>query len=453
MTAAADSGRSRAWQRLLTGSAEARNVGWLGIERGVQIIVAFAVGPLVARHLGPDNYGLLAYAIAVVLLLTPFLAVGESLVIRDLAGEVAPAGVVLAAAAVLSAIATVIAVGFILGLGYLAPSTAPAGADRVVAIVLVGTTLKPVGVIDWWLQARLDARRAILARNSALILGACGRAIAVFAGATLLTFAWLVSAEAALASLLLVLAYRVAGGSVRSWHVEPRYLRTLGRQALPLLLAGLSVILYMRIDQVMLGALSETRQNALYAVAVNLSEVTWFLPVAAMTALTPTMSRLWLLSPETAMTQLRRVFTGSALAAYVVMLVSAALGPWVIPLLYGRQFRDVVPVFLLLTLTNVFVYLGVMQTIWTVNEQRQGLALLRTGIAAIMNIGLNFALLPRYGALGAAVTTVVSYAVGGVAGNALSSKSRVVWRYQLEAMRLKNVRTLVRDLPELGHTA
>jgi PST family polysaccharide transporter len=434
------------------GSAEARNTGWLGLERVVQFLVAFAIGPVVARHLGPANYGLLAYAIAVTYLLTPLLTVGESLVIRDLAGEAAPAGVVLGAAAVLSAVTTGFAAALILGLGDVASSVVPAGGERVVVIVLLGAALKPVGVIDWWLQARLEARRAIFARTLALLLGACARIGAVLAGAALLTFAWLISAEAALATVFLVCAYRMAGGSLRSWRVDPAYMRSLGRQALPMVVAGLSVVLYMRIDQVMLGALSQSRQNALYAVAVNLTEVTWFLPVAVMTSLTPAMTRLWAADRERAAAQMERVYVGAAIGAYAVMVISALAGPWVITLLYGRQYNDVVPVFLLLTLTNVFVYLGVLQTIWTVNERRQGLALLRTGVAAILNIGLNFVLLPRYGARGAAVTTVVAYAVGGVAGNALSPRSWEVWRSQLGAMRLKGARAVFQGRPRLEGT-
>ena len=68
---------------------------------------------------------------------------------------------------------------------------------------------------------------------------------------------------------------------------------------------------------------------------------------------------------------------------------------------------------------NIPVALGVMQSIWILNERKNTLSLTKTVIGAVTNIGMNLVLIPKYGAFGAALATVVSQSVSAVFSNLL----------------------------------
>ena len=61
------------------------NTGWLFLERALRMVVGVAIGVWVARHLGPDQFGLLSYAAALTVLFSPLASVGvDRVLLRDL---------------------------------------------------------------------------------------------------------------------------------------------------------------------------------------------------------------------------------------------------------------------------------------------------------------------------------------------------------------------------------
>jgi PST family polysaccharide transporter len=85
-------------------------------------------------------------------------------------------------------------------------------------------------------------------------------------------------------------------------------------------------------------------------------------------------------------------------------------------------------------LSLLAVSLGVGQSLLTINERTYGPAIVRTLVGATVNISLNFVLLPRYGAVGAAAATVVSYVLAAVLLNGLTPTTRHVLRWQLGSL-------------------
>lgn len=439
------SATARPWIHLLRSSAEGRNLGWLAGERVGQLLVGLVVGALVARHLGAADYGKLAFAIAFATLLSPFATAADGLTVRDLETSVAPPNVVMGSAAALSGGASIAGALVMVVITFAFPSTVPDGTRTLVLIVFASLGVQPLAVVDYWFQSRLDARRATIARNIAFAAGMAARVIAISLNAGVTTFAIVYAAQTVVAVALMVFAYRRIGEKVGAWRVHRPHLRVMTRQAVPLVLAGLSVILYMRIDQIMLGSISGPSETGLYSVAVLLSEVSWFLPVAVLTTLTPSMTRLWNRDPAAYIARLQLLFTGATATAYAVVVVSVGVGVWFIPLVYGREFRDAVPVFVILMLSTPFVFLGVMQSLWTINSGQQGAALLRTGLAAVINVAANVILLPPLGARGAAITTVTAQAVAALFANAILPSTRPVMTMQVRALRLHGVAHLLRD--------
>ncbi len=227
------------------------NFLWLVADKCLRIVAGVAVGMLVTRYLGPESFGLLAYATSVVVLLLPMAELGIEAVMRrklitapeDTAQLLGTAWRLRLAAGISlnAALATWLAVF-------------PSGVDETRLILITGLTLlQPAGsTAESWLQANLLARRATIASWLALAAGAVARLHLVSIGAGLVSFAWVAVGEGALNCLLVWTVARKAGLPKLPSGAGLVPWRELMAESWPLLLAGLTVSLYMRIDLVML---------------------------------------------------------------------------------------------------------------------------------------------------------------------------------------------------------
>ena len=123
-----------------------------------------------------------------------------------------------------------------------------------------------------------------------------------------------------------------------------------------------------------------------------------------------------------------------AAAICAAALVIAA--PWVVPVLYGPAYAAGTGTLQLLACGLPFAFVGVAASPWYLNAGLTRVAMQRHLLGAALNLGLNWVLIPRWGALGAAAATVVAYAVAHVFANALHPCSRPLLRLQLRALLL-----------------
>ena len=102
--------------------------------------------------------------------------------------------------------------------------------------------------------------------------------------------------------------------------------------------------------------------------------------------------------------------------------------------MFGHRYDAAAPVLAVHIWASLFVAWGVAQEPWNIAEGLLRLTLIRTVIGAAVNIGLNLALIPRYGSLGAAWATLIAYAFAAVLGNLLSPKTRRIFVLQVKSL-------------------
>ena len=82
------------------------------------------------------------------------------------------------------------------------------------------------------------------------------------------------------------------------------------------------------------------------------------------------------------------------------------------------------------------MFLGVAGGQWFVAENRQILSFQRTLLGAVVNVILNFILIPKYGPIGAAVATVIAYAIAAFLSDLLQKETRQMFTMKMSAMNL-----------------
>jgi len=102
---------------------------------------------------------------------------------------------------------------------------------------------------------------------------------------------------------------------------------------------------------------------------------------------------------------------------------------------YGKAFLSSGSALRILIWAEVFVFMGVVNNSILVSANKQKFDPVFTGSSAAVNIILNLLLIPRYSLVGAAIASLISYAVGPVAGYFIPSTaaySRSMIRYSLK---------------------
>jgi PST family polysaccharide transporter len=305
-----------------------------------------------------------------------------------------------------------------------------------VAIIAAGTIFQSLDIIDFWFQARVESRYSVYARSSAFLLVSAVKVLLILNNAPLIAFAWAGVLELFLGAAGLVLAFRINGQHLFDWTLSPMHIRQTLKECWPLALSGLAVLLYMKIDQVMLWQMLDNKAAGVYSAAVRISEVWYFIPVSIVASVTPSLIEAKRINAAVYNYRLANLFRlMSAIALAIAVPMTFASG-FVARALYGYQYEGVAPILAIHIWAALFVFLGVAQGPWSINENLTSLALLRTVIGAVANVVLNFLLIPKYGPIGAAIATTVSYALSAVLLNAFSRRTREVFKLQLKSMLL-----------------
>jgi PST family polysaccharide transporter len=251
--------------------------------------------------------------------------------------------------------------------------------------------------------------RPVYGRIGALLFTSALRIGAILSGFGVLAFAILQTLEDWLGAIFNWLFFK----SDRKVELRPQreYANVLLHECWPYLLGGLAVSAYTRVDQVMLGMMLDKRSVGVFSAAVSLTEALYFLPSAIRMVVLPLLTKLRLGDRS----RYERVFAiylnVSLFYSLLVALLMQFVAPFVIPLLFGHQFVESIRILQIHVLGFCFVASGTAQSAWYVNIHRGDILLKRTVAGLACNIGLNLFLIPRYGPVGAAWSTVVSFFV------------------------------------------
>jgi hypothetical protein len=162
-------------------------------------------------------------------------------------------------------------------------------------------------------------------------------------------------------------------------------------------------MVYMRIDQIMLREMVGDRELGIYSAALPFSQAWHFIPVTICASLLPTLSRNHADNRALFFLRLQRLFILVAWLAIALVVGLALASNWLVTTLLGATYEETARVLSLHIVTNIFIFLGVAQGQWILNERRSQVSLIKTVIGAITNVVANLILIPLYGAVGGAL--------------------------------------------------
>lgn len=387
-------------------SKVAKNAGWLIAGRIIQMGLSFFVGLLTARYLGPSNYGLISYAGTYTTFFASLCTLGiNSIIVKNFIDYPEDEGTILCTAIILRAISSVASLIAILGISFVADKGEPV-TQIVVLLCAIGMVFQVFDTFNYWFQAKLQSKYSAIATLVAYVAVSAYRIILLALRKDVQWFALASSIDYMVLACFLSIAYKKNNGPQFSFSLEKA--KRLLRESYNFILSGLMVSIYGSTDRFMLKQMVNEESVGYYATAVGLCNMWVFILSAIIDSVTPPIMQAYGADTELYKKRNRQLY---AIVFYVSVMVSICFvlfSKVVIRILYGEAYIGAAMPLRIITWYTAFSYLGVARNAWIVCEHKQShLKYLYLG-AAITNVAVNAVLIPRWGASGAAMASLLT---------------------------------------------
>jgi O-antigen/teichoic acid export membrane protein len=386
-----------------------KNSGWLLFDRLVRLLLGVLVSAWVARYLGPESYGKLAYVFAFLAFFQVLVSLGlDGIVVREISRDQTQADVLLGTTLILRIIMGVLAwgVGSLLVWQFGGLESA-----MLFAFCAAGLAFQAADTIDLWFQSRSRSVRTVVSKLCAYGISNAAKVLCILNEAPLAYFAIIISLEVVVAGIALYISYK--GDSLRRpWRFNAGRVVPMLKESWPVLLSGLAIIASLKGDQLMVEHFMGVEALGIYYSAVTLTSLCYFVPVLLNISAAPFMHRL--ASNDTARFDnlMRQYFSAVLVVALVIFFLLYALAKPLVMLLYGTEYLGAVEVVKVHALAIVFIFMGSAQNNWLIAKRQANQMFYRSLITITLGVLLNLLLIPRFGLVGGALSFVIASAMG-----------------------------------------
>ena len=387
------------------------NTSWLMGERVIRIVVSLFVGIYVIRFLGPERFGILSYVLSFVLLFSPLLHLGHrEIIVLDLVKSPEKRDLILGSAILLRLGGSVLLLGGVsVGIQFVENDQQTL---LMIVIISVGIMFQSWELVDYYFQSQVQSKYTVWAQTIQLIVVSLCKLSLIFWQASLFWFVIVFSIEYVILAILYLIMYiwRVGWFPIRRCNLK--YTQKLLKNSLPLLFSTMAIMIYMKIDQIMLKELVGAASVGIYSAAVKLCEVWYQFPVLIAGSYYPVIIAAKASNSELYYSYLQKLYSFLIWGAIAIAIPTTIFSDWIIHNLYGNEFAKSVVILQIYAWASVFVFMGVANHKWLLIENCQKYILLTTLLGMVINIVCNMILIPLYGASGAAVASLISYGIG-----------------------------------------
>ena len=392
--------------RLSTVQKVAKNTGIIIVGNVIFRIISLFVIIYLARYLGTAGFGKYNFVFAYLAFFGIITDLGlQTILVREMSRDplIAPKliGNAYIIRLILSVFAVVLSVVVITLMSYPTDTTTYV---YIASLIVLFTSFSDFYVTIF--QANFKMKYSIIAKlcfkalSAVLILGI------VFSQGTLMqVFIALVFSEV----VKTLISYLFSRKIVRPrFKIDFELWKYLFKESLPIAFASVILIIYYRIDVVMLSMMQGDTSVGIYSAAYKLSEPFSLIPAAFMMSLFPIMSASFKTSKE----GLIKSYKLAIRYIFIIMLPIAAgitiLADKIILLIYGAEFAGSATALQILIWALVFTSASFVLTNLLVAIEKQKLYTSSMAICAIVNIALNYILIPSFSYNGAATATVAT---------------------------------------------
>lgn len=410
-----------------------RNLFWAVFGKIVTLAGSLFVGIIIARYLGPEQYGLMNYVISFVALFQVLALFGlDNIEIRETARNYDAYNTIVGTAFVIKIILALTTIIAIIVTSYF--MEADSKTTLLVAIYSLSVIFNTFTVIRNYFTAIVQNEYIVKSEITRTLLGAAIKISLLLLHAHLI---WFVAASAfdfVLLSSGYYISYKSKIGILSNWQYNSQVAKYLLKESFPLLLTSAAVIVYQRIDQVMIGQMLDKTSVGYFSVAVRIVEILIYIPMILVQTISPILIRKREESDSLYKEKSQQFMNITVWFTFLMAIGTSIIAQWLILILFGPTYMPAVPILQILSFKAVSVALSTTAGHMLIIEGIQQYAIIRDVLGCIVCVCLNLLLLPYYGVVAAAFVAIASNIVAGYLSDALIPTYRHLFIAQTKAL-------------------
>lgn len=410
-----------------------KNLFWSVLGKIVNLLSGLIVGIIIARYLGPEQFGLMNYVISYVFLFQTFAIFGlDAIEVREEARNQTPIHVIIGTAFFLKIIFGAIFMFMAILTSWI--MDADGYTTLLIAIYSFSIVLNSFSVIRNYFMAIVENEFIVKAEIARTLISIAIKIILLFFQASLTIFIIAYLFDFSLLASGYVMAYHTKGKKMREWNFSLKCSKYLLKESFPLMLTSAAVIIYQRIDQVMIGQMIDKTAVGYFSVASRFVEVLIYIPMMLAQTITPILVSNREKSEVDYIRKGQQFMNFSLWCSLLASILTSLFAYWIVLFTFGTAYLPAVTVLQILAFKAASVALSNTAGAMLVTEGIQRYAILRDGFGCIVCVILNYILLPRYGIIAAAFVAIASNVAAGYLADALIPAYRHLFSRQTKAL-------------------
>ena len=410
-----------------------QNLFWAIMGKFVNLLSGLLVGIIVARYLGPEQYGLMNYVLSYVFLFQTFAIFGlDSIEIREEARHQANFETIIGTAFGIKIITGVIFM--ILSIATSFVMEADSYTTILVAIYSFSIVLNSFSVIRNYFTSIVQNEYVVKAEISRCLLSMAIKIVLLLLHLPLIWFIVSYMIDFAFLASGYVVAYHAKIGKLYNWKFDKKTALFLLKESFPLLLTSTAVIMYQRIDQVMIGQMADKTAVGYFSVATRFVEVLIYIPMTLAQTIAPVLVRARERSEQEYEKKCQQFMNFSLWLSLSAAFATSLLANPIVGITFGSAYTPAVLVLQIMAFKVASVALSNTAGTMLVCEGLQKYAILRDAFGCIVCIVLNYLLLPHYGIIAAAYVAIISNIAAGYVADAFIPAYRHLFVRQTKSL-------------------
>ncbi len=384
------------------------NTGWMFFGQMFSILVSFFVGVWVVRYLGPENYGIVSYVLAFVGLFSFVAGLGvDNILKRELINFPEKRNLLMGTAFRLRFIGGLLASILAISIIFLIESSPLVkGLVSLYAFVFI---FQSVHIIATFFESKVEARKNTKAQIIAITISALLKVGLILSGLGVIWLMLIYLLDSLWMALAFIFHYRRSSLRLMDWSFDFGLAKKILADSWLLALTTVSVLIYMKIDQIMIREMLGNASVGLYSAAVRIFELSYIVPSIICGSLFPAILHAKKTSLTSYYNRLKNLSFLLLFLSIIMAVVISVFSGFIVRFLFGPEYLGSIVSLKIGAWSVVGISLGIVVGQYLIAENYVRTYFYITLIGAIINIGLNYLFIPIYGIGGAAGVTVFSY--------------------------------------------
>ncbi|MEH6627076.1 MAG: flippase [Motiliproteus sp.] len=405
-------------------------------EKFFRFSVGLFVTAWVARYLGVSGFGELSFALSFVFLFSAFSTMGiDTLVVKSFGEDEKENSALITNALLIKVAGSLLAIlmSFISICIYKSDDDY---SQLLVFICSLSFIFQSFSIVDLYFQSKLLSKYSAACSLLSFLIVSLVKIYLIFIESDLIWFAAVNVLEAFILSFFLLYSYYSVVSDGLSFRFSLNKIKSLVVESFPVLVALLSYCLYSRVDQIMLENMLGVGSVGLYSAAYKLYEVPFIITIMLARSLVAVMSDLYKNNIDSYYNQYHYLCRFWTAVSYLLVFFFFFFSPLLVETVFGSEYVGASSILVILSFGQIAYYNAFLRSNHLIISGNSSVMMKTTFCSVFINIFLNYIMIPLWGGVGAALSTVITQFLSLLLFNLFFEGAREIGFIQLRSLLL-----------------